>query len=227
MLKLLAMTLLLTTASASAAIFGRIVGAVEEGWVCTPVGSAPCNTGNNGASPTNSYVAGFVQALNSQFRDWFEYAIPDLSGETVIGASLFLEEAVVGHVGGPLTYAAYGLNGRPLMFTDVTTGNPFGSVGTSSADNSRLVEVPLNAAALAAILAAQGGSIFIGGIDSGELSSADARDFSGPAGTPAELFLFEPEPGQATPEPTSVALLATALGSIGLKLRKMRTKRGK
>src|ERR1051326_8648416 len=72
MLKLLAMTLLLTTASASAAIFGRIVGAVEEGWVCTPVGSAPCTTGNNGASPTNSYVAGSVQALNSQFRDWFE-----------------------------------------------------------------------------------------------------------------------------------------------------------
>ena len=72
MVKILPLLILLTSTTGSAdVIFGFPVGASEQGWVCTPVGSLACAVGNNGASPNNVYVAGFVQAVNARFRDWF------------------------------------------------------------------------------------------------------------------------------------------------------------
>jgi hypothetical protein len=59
------------------------------------------------------------------------------------------------------------LSGQPLIFTDVNTSNPFGSVDTSLACNSNTMSFTLDAAALADISADLGSKIFIGGIDSG------------------------------------------------------------
>jgi hypothetical protein len=80
----------------------------------------------------------------------------------------------------------------------------------------------LNPAAFSAILAAQGGNIFIGGIDSGELSASDARDFGAPSAFPAELLLVESEP---VPEPKSAFMLATIFGilAIGYRCEKWKT----
>src|SRR5215472_7343203 len=99
MVKLLPLLILLISSSASAdVIFGFPVVASEQGWVCTPAGSLVCAGGNNGASPNNVYVAGFVQAVNTRFRDWFEFPIPDLSSppfnsSTFSSAVLFLIES--------------------------------------------------------------------------------------------------------------------------------------
>ena len=108
-------------------------------------------------------------------RNWFEFAIPTLTGGTLTSATLNLDDS--GHIGDDLTFSVYGLSNRPLAFNDVT-GNPYGSVTTTDASTGTTITITLNAAALAAIGAQQGGDIFIGGIDSGENDSPCAANSS-------------------------------------------------
>jgi hypothetical protein len=88
---------------------------------------------NNGADAANNYFAGATSFSNgtnlAQFRNWFEFAIPDLSSQSLVSATLNLD--VGGHGGGALTFAVYGLPDQPLAFTDVITSNPFGSIATT------------------------------------------------------------------------------------------------
>jgi hypothetical protein len=190
------------------------VDASERGFVCNP---SPSCGDNNGASATNNYIAGYLQVLNRQFRNWFEFAIPNLSGQTLASADLFLREPLTppGHTGDALTYAVYGLSAQPSVFTDVTASHSFGSVGTSNSDNGTDLDIRLNAAAVAAITAAQGGKLFIGGIDSGELSTTDAHDFAGTQvlANATLSFIFQP-----VPEPNATIFLATLLGAAGIVL---------
>jgi hypothetical protein len=84
----LASGLLLITVSGRADTFN--INASERGWVCSP--SASCNSaggaGNNGALPGNNYFAGFFSFTSGQFRDWFEFSIPTLTGGTLVSATL-------------------------------------------------------------------------------------------------------------------------------------------
>lgn len=217
MYKILILTPLVLTAVASADVFD--INASERGWVCSE-----CGVGNNGASPTNNYLAGFV-ATSGHFRDWFEFDIPTLSGEAITSATLSLYAGV--HVGGDLTFAVYGLSGQPTVLTDVTSADPFGSIGTNSTSSGTTVTITLNAAALAAIAADQGGSIFIGGIDSGESSPTSASDFgstqdgthfngsacpnTGGSGHCATTLDLTTTSIVATPEPSSTLLLGAVL----------------
>jgi hypothetical protein len=152
-----------------------------------------------------------------QLRDWFEFAIPTLTSP-LLSATLNLDEPALGHIGGSLTYTVYGLAGQPTLFTDVTTSNPFASpVTTSTADDGTTISITLDSAALADIVAHQGGNIFIGGIDSGENSSTSAFDFAktgNPAGTIGVTSLSLTTAPAPVPEPASVVLLASVL--IGL-----------
>jgi hypothetical protein len=198
----------------------QIIDASERGWVCTgPSSGCP----NNGADPGNNYFAGFTSA--SQFRDWFEFTIPTLPG-SLLSATLNLDEPLLGHDGGSLTYDVYGLTTQPMMFTDVTTSNLFGSVATSSASSGTTISITLDSAALAAIAMHQGGNIFIGGIDSGETSSTLAGDFARTGGLPpvgvTSLKLnTAPAP---VPEPASIVLFASLLiGSLVALRRKTRS----
>ena len=221
MLKTLVALLLLTTASLRADVFN--ITASERGWVCT-ISTILCPVSNNGTNAANDYIAGSETNLlgdEAQFRDWFEFAIPTLTAGTLTSATLNLDEpsgSPGGHTDGLLTYAVYGSSGEPLVFTDVTTASPFGSVGTSSGDNGKTVTIALNGAALAAIDADQGSDIFIGGIDSGELSSSTAGDFgfTGPGSVTYNTVLSL----QTVPEPTSLFLLAAVLGTLGMAVRK-------
>jgi hypothetical protein len=162
----------------------------------------------------------------TKFRDWFEFAIPSLSGESLVSATLSLNDG--GHSGNAQTFAIYGLSGQPLAFADVTTSNPFGSVATNNASSGTTVTIQLDPAALAAIAAAQGGNLFIGGIDSGEnvANPASATDFVGDF---EETHNGDPDPTEtyntvlnlttspaSVPEPSSVALLVTAAFGAGL-----------
>jgi hypothetical protein len=130
---------------------------------------------------------------------------------------------VPGHIGGSLTYTVYGLGAQPLVFTDVTTSNPFGSVATSSTDNGTTITITLDSAVLADIVANQGGHIFIGGVDSGETSSTSAGDFRGSAGPTFVTSLKLNTGSAAVPEPASIVLLASLLiGSLAALRRKTR-----
>jgi hypothetical protein len=199
----------------------QIIDASARGWVCRDTG-CPGGGINNGASPGNNYFAGFntVESL----RNWFEFDIPTLTGP-LVSATLNLDEpgGANVHFGGPLTYAVYGLAGQPTLFTDVTTSNPFGSVGTSSASAGTTISITLNSAALAAITADQGGHIFIGGIDSGETSSTAAAGDFGFSGSGNVTSLSLTTGAAPVPEPASVVLFAPLLvGSLVAFRRKTR-----
>jgi hypothetical protein len=210
------MLLLMTAGTLSADTFN--INASERGWVCNGSGT-PCP--NNGASPSNNYSAGFG-TNEGKIRDWFEFAIPSLTGGSLVSATLNLDEPAMapplflppGHSGGPLTFAVYGLGAQPLVFTDVTTSNPFGSVGTSTASNGTTIAITLSSAALAAIAADQGGNIFIGGVDSGENGSTQAGDFFNTGfdpNAPNVTSLSLTTAPAAVPEPASILLLITVV----------------
>jgi hypothetical protein len=226
MYRLLVLALIVLAPSAWADLLN--ISASERGWVCTGSNLYCPTADNNGTAANNNYfagaqISGFPGNPEAQFRDWFEFSIPTLTG-ALVSATLNLDEPADGNMNGPFTYAVYGLSGQPLVFTDVTNSDAFGSVGTSSASNGTTVTITLNASALAAIGADQGGNIFIGGIDSGELSSSTSAstfgDFAGssPGGTAYNTVLSL----QTTPEPSSLLLLATVLGTLGMAIRKQR-----
>jgi hypothetical protein len=196
-----------------------------RGNVCT---GSNCSGNNNGAGPGTNYVDGFDASSGNKYRNWFEFFIPTLTSP-LLSATLNIDEPAStatggpGHAGGSLTYAVYGLNAEPLAFGDVTTTNPFGSVVTTNASDGTTISITLNSAALADIVAHQGGHIFIGGIDSGETSTTtSAYDFafSGPGNVTSLNLTTAPV---ATPEPASVVLFGTLLiGSIVALHRKTR-----
>ena len=96
------------------------INASERGWVCTPdIIFCPSPT-NNGATPGNDYLAGAISASNgsdvTKLRNWFEFAIPTLTGGTLTSATLNLDDS--GHIGDDLTFSVYGLSNRPLAFNE-------------------------------------------------------------------------------------------------------------
>ena len=195
-----------------------LLSATERGWVCTPLCNGVGTGFNNGADPGNNYIAGKPSA---EFRDWFEFAIPSFSG-ALTSATLELYEPgnppdlANGHSGGTLTYSVYGLSAQPTVFSGVGTANPFGSVSTSSTDDGTIIDITLNAAALAAITSDQGGNIFIGGIDSGETAGGYDFGTTGVAGetdNTTDLSLVT-SASTSVPEPSAVLLLAPAAGWI-------------
>jgi hypothetical protein len=230
MLKTSAILVVLTAASLSAAAID--INASTRGWVCAPANSNCPDGFNNGADADNSYIAGATSLSNgtdlAQFRNWFEFGVPNLSGQTLASATLSLD--VGGHGGGALTFTVYGLPAEPLVFSDVTTSNPFGSIATSNNSTGTTVNIVLNGAALAAIAAKQGGNIFIAGIDSGENDPDPSRtnphfnfvgDFGSTDANGSNAVLhLDTAVGAAAPEPSSMLLLATSLAALGILTRK-------
>src|SRR5262245_7623514 len=96
----LAFAIALSSQAAQADVFD--ISAAARGWVCTG-NSFICFGGNNGANPGGNYFAGSVADDRgpAQTRNWFQFAIPDLSGATLVSATLRLND--VGHSGGNLT----------------------------------------------------------------------------------------------------------------------------
>ena len=207
------------TSSAHASVFD--ISASERGWVCSPSGCLAGLATNNGASPNNNYLAG-TGSGGFVFRDWFEFAIPTLTGGALVSATLNLYEPAFngttgGHTGGSLTYAVYGLSSQPITFSDVTASNPFGQVSTSTAMNGTTVSITLTAAALTAIAGDQTGNLFIGGIDSGENGGAGV-DFlltsKGVDPNSASTLHLVTAPS-SVPEPSSALLFASGLLVVG------------
>jgi hypothetical protein len=168
MIKVLILAMTLVTVPAWPSVL--FLDAFQRGWVSTG------DPGNNGADAGNNYLAG--QLLSDEYRNWFEFSIPDFSG-TLTSATLILTQPQPGgHVGDDLVYSAYGLDNQPVQFSDVTDALLYGSANTAPS-GAGSVSVTLDAAALAAIAADKGGDFLIGGIDSGEFSNSDAYDFGG------------------------------------------------
>src|ERR1700732_5063848 len=117
MIKVLILAMTLVTVPAWPSVL--FLDASQRGWVSTG------DPSNNGADAGNNYLAG--QLLSDEYRNWFEFSIPDFSG-TLTSATLILTQPQPGgHVGDDLVYSAYGLNNQPVQFSDVTDALLYGS----------------------------------------------------------------------------------------------------
>lgn len=169
-----------------------MIQVTNRGWVCDAV-NTPCavasqpgvTQANNGASPTNDIFAGSSRLPNDQgqtldagvYRNWFQFAIPKFSAP-LVEATLTLPEPNRWN-SDTHSYTIYQLAGQPMNFTDIKATKPLGVLQTTGTSIGTTIQLHFNADGLAAITAAQGGSLFLGGIDDGETLGGYHGDFAG------------------------------------------------
>ena len=176
---------------------------------------------NNGNGPLNGSFAG--THLGVQARDHFDFLIPTFSG-TLVSATLVLTEPAStpypGHAGVPTTYSLYSVGAfGTYNYSSMGNGTLYATSILTSATNGSTVSILLNPAALAAITAMQGSTFSLAGVDSGENSIVDNTDFYASNGSLSQLVLTE---AVATPEPSSVAVIAGFFSAGYLGLRRKR-----
>lgn len=176
--------------------------------------------GSIGNNSDGNYFAGAFEG--DSYRNHFDFAIPSFTG-TLDSATLVLRNDfdATSHVGLTHTYSLYGLGAHgSYTFSDIGLGTSYGSVTISSVG---IVSVILNASAIAAISAAQGGTFSLGGVHSGENLDGNNYDFglSGGDATSTTLILNTSNTSSAaTPEPTTLAIFGIGAGIAGLKARR-------
>jgi PKD domain/RTX calcium-binding nonapeptide repeat (4 copies) len=126
------------------------------------------------SSTNKNYVAG--QNTPSQLaRDYFVFNLAGVS-QTITGAQVRLTNPAGGYVSPDPTetYAVFDVStplgalqasgsGQLGIYNDLGTGTNFATRTFSAADNGQLVAIPLNASGVAALDAARGGSVAVGG----------------------------------------------------------------
>src|SRR5262249_15525904 len=119
------------------------------------------------------YQVGMVRS-NGEYRNFFQFNIPDLSGFSVVSASWLLSNGQITD-GLSFTCQVTSLSALPtsafLDFQNVGTGTFYGSRSYTFADYNLTQSIDLNADALAAIVG--GSPFFIGGRVSSGLPATD------------------------------------------------------
>jgi len=173
-----------------------------------------------------SYTTGIAGGVEN--RSYFVFSIPVLPAQ-LVSAVLELENPVNGYrspdpmetlqifeVSTPLAMLQATNFGAIAIFADLGTGTPYAFRTVSAADNNTLINIPLNAAALAAITGAAGGSLAFGGALTSLAGVTDEFVF-GFTGTGSPIrrleLTFVPEPAVAGP-------LSAALFAFGLAVWK-------
>jgi len=203
-------TLLLLMLGGGAADAASILtfDATGRGWIRSDLTS-------NGVGATNNYIAGGC-CPGHEYRNFFFFQ-PTFTG-TVTAARLLLDAASYVSPDPTETYQVTSL-GASFGFGDLGTGTFYGSRVFSAADAGQTVSIPLNTAAIAAIVSGQ--TFRVGGrltTYSGQ-TSQDEAVFWGSGSreqTRLELTLSD----TAIPEPSSFALAGLGLLVIGLWSRR-------
>jgi hypothetical protein len=168
-----------------------------------------------------NYIVGINESLN-QFRDFFVFDLTGVTG-TITSATISIVNPLsvnpagktytLHEVSTPIATLEDDQSGRTDIFDDLGTGTVFGSTpGTSDP----LVVFSLNAAGLAALTAAEGGSFAIGG----ELSPLTTGLISYMYGNSEEGVTLNLTTSAPIPEPGSIALLLTVVIGVLLLLRR-------
>jgi hypothetical protein len=148
-----------------------LLTATSQGWMTA--------TANNGAYAANDYLAGNCGAgdcYTGEFRNFFEFGIPMLNGP-VLSATLLLDTRYEAMSQSPsITYQVTAAPGG-FGFSDLGAGTLYGSRTYTSADQYQVEGIDLDAAALAAIRQAAGGTFVLGGrVTSSVAFGADIPD---------------------------------------------------
>jgi MYXO-CTERM domain-containing protein len=181
----------------------------------------------------HTYLTG--NSGGGRYRGWFAFALPELEGEHVVGATLRMLAATVS--GGPQTVTLFdvgadlgdlttghsaGGSGQEI-FDDLGTGAVFGSRAFTGAESNQFVEYTINAAGIAAINSSLGGSLAIGARNSAEGSTNrfvyGSSGSSNAADGNVQLIL---DVAPVVPLPTAAGLGAAGLLALGGRRRRNR-----
>jgi|GEM_PF-1064363 len=160
-------------------------------------------------------------------RNFFTFDLSSLS-ETIVGATLRLENPSGGFSGDPATFSLYdvttpvatlttdhsGTAGQAI-FADLGTGDLYGSIGIDSSSDGTILSISLNAQAISDLNAAVGSDFALGGAVSG----GHALIFgSTGSGSPVRELVLETSSTvtTTTPEPSSLALFSIGAAMTGL-----------
>jgi hypothetical protein len=174
-------------------------------------------TGTPGTTFTHSYTdsdtTGRYYAIGTNggwlCRNFFDFSIPVLGGD-LVAATLTLPIGVHWSDPGiePHPYTVYG-RGSSYAFNDIGSGTVY---GYTSIYSSGTVTISLNADALSAIEAAQGGTLGVGGIGYEYPSiSYYVYDYKPDSNQDASLIL------DVVPEPTTL-IIWSLLGGLGITI---------
>lgn len=178
-----------------------------------------------------SYIIGRPSPVSQISNNFFVF---DLSGvsEQVIGVEFRIESNWYLSADPSETFTVYDITGSiPAIwdgsagvagFTDMQSGNAYGDISVSSADNGTMLDISLNAQAIQDINNSLGGQFAFGGtISTLDLINPREEEIFGPTNpdNPAdgvELVLT------MIPEPSVLGLLLLGCGMLALRRKRMR-----
>jgi hypothetical protein len=160
-----------TTNNAVVNTVDSTINAIDSGWIQA--------NGTHTATNNNYFVGFSTFFVNTEYRNYFTFALPAATPTIASGELRLLNTAFGYNSPDPTeTYTLYDVSATPAeldttrpvgdptgmdIHGDLGSGTVYGTRTVSPTDNGATVAIPLNAAAIAAINAAIGSSISIGG----------------------------------------------------------------